>query len=76
VTSLLYVLPGTGGVNRWSTVVETMNFIPGYYLVNISTIKGSVEARNITEGDIFGTSFLVVRESSANSTASKVTGAA
>jgi hypothetical protein len=76
VTSLLYVLPGTSGVNRWSTVVDTINFIPGYYLVNISSTKGSVEARNITEGDIFGTSFLVVQESSANSTASNVPGAA
>ncbi|MCK9580426.1 MAG: hypothetical protein M0Q92_08240 [Methanoregula sp.] len=67
-TFLLSVLPGTGGTNRWSTVVDTVDFIPGYYLVNISTTKGNFEAGNFTTGDIFSTSYLVVRESSANST--------
>lgn len=74
-TSLLYVLPGTGGINLWSTVVDTVDFIPGYYLVNISTTKGSFEARNITEGDVSGTSSLIVEDAAANSTASQLTDA-
>jgi hypothetical protein len=68
-TSLLGVLPGTNGINRWSTVVDTTNFIPGNYLVNISTTKGSFEAGNFTTGDIFGSSSLIVLELTANSTA-------
>lgn len=73
-SSLLTVIPGTDGINRWSTVIDTTDFIPGYYLVNISNIKGTFEARNITEGDVCGTSFLIVEEMPANRSVSAARG--
>jgi hypothetical protein len=75
-TSLLSVLPGADGINRWSTVVDTGNFIPGNYIVNISTTRGNFEAGNFTEGDVFGTSFLFVQEVPAHNTMLTTTGAA
>ena len=54
VTGLLYVLPGTEGVNRWSFGVDTAQLIPGPYLVNVSTIQGNISEANISPGDLSG----------------------
>jgi hypothetical protein len=70
-SGLISVMPGTGGVNRWSFAIDSTEFIPDQYqvLVTLDTIR----TENLGKEEPFGTALLVVKDASANSTAPAIT---
>jgi hypothetical protein len=71
-SGLIDVLPGTGGVNRWSFALDSTEFIPDQYKVIVTLDNISAEKIG-TEGP-FGTASLIVKEATLDSSASPVQG--
>jgi hypothetical protein len=64
-SGLLAVLPGTGGVNRWSFALDSTGFIPDQYQV-IVTLE-NISTEKIGKEGPFGTAPFVVKEAILNS---------
>jgi hypothetical protein len=71
-SGIIDVLPGTGGVNRWSFAVDSTEFIPGDYLI-IVTLE-SISTDKIGLQPPFDTAPLIVKEAILDSAAPPVTG--
>lgn len=61
-SGLITVLPGTGGVNRWSFAVDSTEFVPDQYTVIVTL--GNTSTDKIGKEGTFGTAPLVVKEAS------------
>jgi hypothetical protein len=69
-SGVIRVLPGTGGVNRWSFAVDSTEFIPGEYLI-IVTLE-SISPEKIGLQSPFDTAPLMVKEAVLNNATSPV----
>jgi hypothetical protein len=69
-TGLIDVMPGTGGVNRWSFAVDSTEFIPSDYLV-IVTLE-TINPNKIGIEGPFGVAPLTIKESTPGSLTSPV----
>jgi len=69
-SGVIRVLPGTGGVNRWSFAVDSTEFIPGEYLI-IVTLE-SISPEKIGLQSPFDSAPLIVKEAILNNATSPV----
>ncbi len=69
-SGVIRVLPGTGGVNRWSFAGDSSEFIPGEYLI-IVTLE-SISPEKIGLQSPFDTASLIVKEAILNNATSPV----
>jgi len=69
-SGIIHVLPGTGGVNRWSFAVDSTEFIPGNYLIIVTLERISTEKIGLQHP--FDTAPLLVKEAILDSAASPV----
>lgn len=71
-SGIISVLPGTGGVNRWSFAIDSTEFLQDQYQV-IVTLE-TISTENIGKEGPFGTAPLIVKEASLDLPPWPVTG--
>jgi hypothetical protein len=69
-SGLIPVLPGEGGVNRWSFAIDSSEFIPDRYEVIVTL--DAISTENIGREGPFGTASLVVLEATSDHLTSQV----
>jgi hypothetical protein len=67
-TGIISVSPGIEGINRWSFALDTARFIPDNYRVVLTLENTSAE--NVGKNGLFGSTFLVLRDTPGNNTGS------